>query len=175
MCVTHIFGREGRCFVLRRCRAVPVSTVGTSMAHPAFGTNAIFQRQIRRGSTKECVLWRTLDISSGSQICCASVCIFGPSLNCAPLRVAGASVRVTRRKAQFIIDMAQSYFISKAASYGATVLHICVSKYFVAYSSIFKTAINASLGTDTVPKDRMRFLPSFCFSSSFFFRVMSPP
>ena len=54
-------------------------------------------------------------------------------------------------------------------------LHICVSKYFIAYSSIFSTAINASLGTDTVPKVRMRFLPSFCFSSSFFFRVMSPP
>ena len=28
---------------------------------------------------------------------------------------------------------------------------------------------------ETLPKERMRFLPSFCFSSSFFFRVMSPP
>ena len=35
--------------------------------------------------------------------------------------------------------------------------------------------MKASLGTDTVPKVRMRFLPSFCFSSSFFFLVMSPP
>ena len=43
------------------------------------------------------------------------------------------------------------------------------------YSSIFRTAMKASLGTETVPKVRMRFLPSFCFSSSFFFRVMSPP
>ena len=33
----------------------------------------------------------------------------------------------------------------------------------------------ASLGTDTLPTWRMRFLPSFCFSSSFFLRVMSPP
>ena len=41
--------------------------------------------------------------------------------------------------------------------------------------SIFRTAMNASLGTDTVPTWRMRFLPSFCFSSSFFLRVMSPP
>ena len=30
-------------------------------------------------------------------------------------------------------------------------------------------------GTDTVPNVRIRFLPSFCFSSSFFLRVMSPP
>ena len=42
-------------------------------------------------------------------------------------------------------------------------------------SSSFRTAMKASLGTDTVPKVRIRFLPSFCFSSSFFFRVMSPP
>ena len=42
-------------------------------------------------------------------------------------------------------------------------------------SSSFRTAMKASLGTDTVPKVRIRFLPSFCFSSSFFFLVMSPP
>ena len=35
--------------------------------------------------------------------------------------------------------------------------------------------MKASEGTATVPKVRIRFLPSFCFSSSFFFRVMSPP
>ena len=37
------------------------------------------------------------------------------------------------------------------------------------------TLMNASLGTCTVPTWRMRFLPSFCFSSSFFLRVISPP
>lgn len=46
---------------------------------------------------------------------------------------------------------------------------------FIGYESIFKTAINASLGICTVPNWRMRFLPSFCFSSSFFFLVISPP
>ena len=35
--------------------------------------------------------------------------------------------------------------------------------------------MNASDGTSTLPTWRMRFLPSFCFSSSCFFRVMSPP
>ena len=43
------------------------------------------------------------------------------------------------------------------------------------HESIFSTARNASLGTWTVPNWRMRFFPSFCFSRSFFFRVMSPP
>ena len=43
------------------------------------------------------------------------------------------------------------------------------------YESIFSTARNASLGTCTVPNWRIRFFPSFCFSSSFFFRVISPP
>ena len=38
-----------------------------------------------------------------------------------------------------------------------------------------KTLMKASLGTCTVPTWRMRFLPSFCFSRSFFLRVMSPP
>ncbi len=42
-------------------------------------------------------------------------------------------------------------------------------------SSSLSTAINASCGTSTLPSCRMRFLPSFCFSSSFFFRVISPP
>ncbi len=42
-------------------------------------------------------------------------------------------------------------------------------------SFIFSTARKASLGTSTVPNWRMRFLPSFCFSKSFFLRVMSPP
>ncbi len=42
-------------------------------------------------------------------------------------------------------------------------------------SSIFSTAIKASCGTSTLPTCFMRFLPSFCFSSSFRFREMSPP
>ena len=42
-------------------------------------------------------------------------------------------------------------------------------------SSSFSTAIKASVGSCTLPRLRIFFLPSFCFSSSFFFRVMSPP
>ena len=42
-------------------------------------------------------------------------------------------------------------------------------------SSSLSTAINASVGICTVPRLRIFFLPSFCFSSSFFLRVMSPP
>ena len=41
--------------------------------------------------------------------------------------------------------------------------------------SRFKTAMNASCGSSTLPTCFMRFFPSFCFSSSLRFRVMSPP
>src|SRR5205823_12604021 len=37
------------------------------------------------------------------------------------------------------------------------------------------TARNASWGTSTAPTCFIRFLPAFCFSSSFRLRVMSPP
>src|SRR2546428_565433 len=40
---------------------------------------------------------------------------------------------------------------------------------------IFSPARNASCGICTFPTCFMRFLPSFCFSSSFRLREMSPP
>ena len=40
---------------------------------------------------------------------------------------------------------------------------------------IFSTARNASCGISTLPTRFMRFLPSFCFSSSLRLREMSPP
>ena len=43
------------------------------------------------------------------------------------------------------------------------------------YSPIFKMARKASCGISTRPTCFIRFLPSFCFSHSFLFRVMSPP
>ena len=43
------------------------------------------------------------------------------------------------------------------------------------HSSSFSTAMKASVGSCTVPNVRIFFLPSFCFSRSFFFRLMSPP
>ena len=42
-------------------------------------------------------------------------------------------------------------------------------------SPIRSAAMNASCGIDTLPYSRIRALPFFCFSSSFFLRVMSPP
>ncbi len=43
------------------------------------------------------------------------------------------------------------------------------------HSSSFSTAMKASVGSCTVPNVRIFFLPSFCFSRSFFFRLISPP
>src|ERR1039457_1927690 len=46
---------------------------------------------------------------------------------------------------------------------------------FGSHHSTFKTARKASWGSSTRPTFFMRRLPSFCFSRSFFLRVMSPP
>ena len=43
------------------------------------------------------------------------------------------------------------------------------------FPSRLSTARNASCGTSTAPTCFIRFLPSFCFSSSLRLRVMSPP
>jgi hypothetical protein len=42
-------------------------------------------------------------------------------------------------------------------------------------SSVESAAMKASCGTSTRPTTFIRFLPSFCFSSSFRLREMSPP
>ncbi len=46
---------------------------------------------------------------------------------------------------------------------------------FAHYASIFSAARNADCGISTLPNWRIRFLPSFCLSSSFRLREMSPP
>ena len=52
---------------------------------------------------------------------------------------------------------------------------IRTTQRFAQSLSSLRTAMKASVGTCTVPRFRIFFLPSFCFSSSFFLRVMSPP
>ena len=47
--------------------------------------------------------------------------------------------------------------------------------FFLYHSSSLRTARKASVGIWTVPSWRIFFLPSFCFSKSFFLRVISPP
>jgi hypothetical protein len=42
-------------------------------------------------------------------------------------------------------------------------------------SPIFRASMKAACGMSTLPNWRMRFLPSFCFSSSLRLRVTSPP
>ena len=50
-----------------------------------------------------------------------------------------------------------------------------ITPFFFYSSSSFSTDINAFCGTSTLPIWRIRFFPSFCFSSSFFLREISPP
>jgi hypothetical protein len=47
--------------------------------------------------------------------------------------------------------------------------------FFASDSSVDSAAMKASCGTSTLPTIFMRFLPSFCFSSSLRLREMSPP
>lgn len=51
----------------------------------------------------------------------------------------------------------------------------CRYFFLAALSSLESTAMKASCGTSTEPTIFIRFLPSFCFSSSFRLREMSPP
>jgi len=50
-----------------------------------------------------------------------------------------------------------------------------IQRYVPAQSPDSRIAMNASWGISTLPTRFMRFLPSFCFSSSLRFRLMSPP
>ena len=61
-----------------------------------------------------------------------------------------------------------------AASAGRGAVRFGVLRHSVSVP-IFSTARNASCGISTLPTRFIRFLPSFCFSSSLRFREMSPP
>ena len=50
-----------------------------------------------------------------------------------------------------------------------------LSSAFLSPGWVDRAATNASCGTSTRPIVFIRFLPSFCFSSSLRLRVMSPP
>ena len=59
---------------------------------------------------------------------------------------------------------------------GRTLATVVVAAHFLPVgTSDVRAAMKASCGTSTDPMDFMRFLPSFCFSSSLRLRVMSPP
>ena len=53
--------------------------------------------------------------------------------------------------------------------------HVQVEAVNAFHQSRLNTAMNASCGISTLPTRLRRFLPSFCFSSSFRLRVTSPP
>ena len=79
----------------------------------------------------------------------AAVCGNGPYLRQARRRIAGIYA-ATGHGSAYVYDLHQSL-------------------------SSLSMLMNASEGISTLPNCRMRFFPSFCFSSSFFLRVTSPP
>ena len=54
-------------------------------------------------------------------------------------------------------------------------VHLIPAHFLPVGTSEVRAAMKASCGTSTRPMDFMRFLPSFCFSSSLRLRLMSPP
>ncbi len=79
-------------------------------------------------------------------------------------------------------DATKSHPITAALAAAATIAIIASrARLAASHSSLryllstCRMARKASCGTSTEPICFMRFLPAFCFSSSFFLRVMSPP
>ena len=69
--------------------------------------------------------------------------------------------------------MTYSYFLLKRLPSSDSPFSIVLNILYS--SSSFKTLMKASCGTSTEPTCLIRFLPSFCFSRSFFLREISPP
>ncbi len=76
-------------------------------------------------------------------------------------------------------SLERSLDIGAARSAGARVVpvraHVTTRQPRPEGSSVDRAAMKASWGTSTRPTIFIRFLPSFCFSSSLRLRVMSPP
>ena len=92
------------------------------------------------------------------------VCSLGLALMVNRVRVAKAFFR-------------SSFFLPTACSYVIAAM-IWSASYFLSAltgSAVERAATKASCGTSTRPTIFIRFLPSFCFSSSLRLRVMSPP
>ena len=73
-----------------------------------------------------------------------------------------------------VLTFANDVFNAKDTKKGRLPPNLCVlvpSRFSYAFS----TSMNASCGMFTEPMDFIRFLPSFCFSSSLRLRVISPP
>ena len=86
-----------------------------------------------------------------------------------------ASVQATQNVHSYEQMRASPSAASGASQRSHTVRISRATRYLFAGSFRFSTARNASCGTSTPPTFFIRFLPFFCFSSSFRFRVMSPP
>ena len=74
-----------------------------------------------------------------------------------------------------LLKMSEEYVSCRAHRNCLSALQRAGSISLLAHTSTFNAAMNASCGMSTLPNCRMRFLPSFCLSSSLRLRVASPP
>ncbi len=91
------------------------------------------------------------------------------------ISTSGASPRSTTTSAPPDATRAGSAITRSPRWFGARMTVRPGNTVNIRYSPTLSTARKASCGISTEPTCFIRFLPSFCFSSSFRFRVMSPP
>ena len=87
-------------------------------------------------------------------------------------------MKIVKGGDNFLRIMPRIAFVDRAGYEGKNLLSISAARFpYLKFTHlfVFKMDINTSDGTSTEPMLRMRFLPSFCFSSNFFLRVISPP
>lgn len=84
---------------------------------------------------------------------------------------AGSIDRRVERKPRAVLQAAND-LLTQSVELGAQLGQF---HRLVGHSSSFSMAMKASWGISTLPNIFMRFLPSFCFSSSLRLRVTSPP
>ena len=118
---------------------------------------------------------RTVLISSTSIFTYSS---FFPFLR--PDRKENHNMHIFSHKTEYeyiVLKVASAFllFCAKAGTFPSETAPAFLYPLSVYLSSSFNTLINAFCGISTFPTWRIRFFPSFCFSRSFFLRLISPP